>query len=68
MGRACLCNALTAAAGFGQTRDAGREIPLLTLGQDLEAARRLQELHPQGWTADEAVTWLLSRTPVAAPA
>lgn len=68
VGRACLCNALTAAAGFGQTRDGGREIPLLTLGQDLDAALRLQELHPEGWTADEAVRWLLSRTPVTAPA
>lgn len=63
-GRKCLCNALMANVGFAQTRRGGYvEEPAVTLGQDLDGARRLLALHPGGWTAEQAVESLLA--PVA---
>ena len=60
VGRACLCNALTANVGLGQTRRDGYVEPaLVTLGADLEGAAALARAHPGGWTAAEAVAWLL---------
>ncbi|WP_291377641.1 nitronate monooxygenase [Demequina sp.] len=62
-GRLCLCNALMANVGLGQTRATGYvEKPLITLGADLEGPRRLAERHPGGWTAREALEWLLAPT------
>ncbi|HPZ48523.1 MAG TPA: nitronate monooxygenase [Propionibacteriaceae bacterium] len=63
-GRKCLCNALMANIGLGQQRKNGYvEQPALTLGQDLTGPEALIEQHPQGWTARDAVTWLLSDVP-----
>ena len=60
MGRLCLCNALLAAVGLGQDRPTGyHEPPLVTLGSDLDGPRRLLHDHPDGWTADDAVAFLL---------
>ena len=60
-GRACLCNALTANIGLGQTRRSGyAEVPLVTLGADLDGVREIHETYPDGWTATQAVGWLLS--------
>ncbi|MCJ7827126.1 MAG: nitronate monooxygenase, partial [Demequinaceae bacterium] len=68
VGRACLCNALFANVGLGQTqRDGYQEEPLVTLGQDLEGARRLAELFPQGWSARQGLDWLLGKLPTAEP-
>ncbi|HYF73546.1 MAG TPA: nitronate monooxygenase, partial [Nocardioides sp.] len=62
VGRMCLCNALTADVGLGQTRPDGyHEADLVTLGGDLDGPRRLLERHPAGWTAAEAVAWLEGR-------
>ncbi|MFZ0529857.1 MAG: nitronate monooxygenase [Propionicimonas sp.] len=59
-GRKCLCNALMANIGLGQTRRSGYvEQPAVTLGQDLDGARMLIERYPQGWTARQALDWLL---------
>lgn len=59
-GRVCLCNALTADVGLGQTRPDGlHEEPLVTLGADLDGARRLAALHPDGWSAAQVVDWLV---------
>jgi NAD(P)H-dependent flavin oxidoreductase YrpB (nitropropane dioxygenase family) len=59
-GRACLCNSLTANVELGQTRrDGYAEKPLVTLGADIEGARRLAELHPAGWSARDALQWLM---------
>ncbi|WP_319643829.1 nitronate monooxygenase [Gephyromycinifex aptenodytis] len=67
VGRKCLCNALMANIGLGQERrDGYREMPAITLGQDLEGPRRLLELHPEGWTAAQAVDWLTSSLPAHA--
>jgi NAD(P)H-dependent flavin oxidoreductase YrpB (nitropropane dioxygenase family) len=62
-GRICLCNCLMANVGLGQLRGDGyTEIGALTLGQDLEGARRLLADNPAGWTAREAIDWLLPIT------
>jgi NAD(P)H-dependent flavin oxidoreductase YrpB (nitropropane dioxygenase family) len=58
-GRVCLCNALTASAGMAQIRkDGSAELPLITLGDDLEGPRTLLASHPLGWSATTAVAWL----------
>lgn len=63
-GRKCLCNALMANVGFGQTRRDGYvEEPALTLGSDVTGAAPLLAEHAEGWTAQEAVEWLLSAVP-----
>lgn len=60
VGRKCLCNCLTANIGLGQERKDGyKEAMGITLGQDLDGARQLLQLHPQGWSAREAVGFLL---------
>ena len=59
VGRVCLCNALTADVGLGQTRADGYvEDSLVTMGADLSGAARLLAMHPAGWTARQAVEWL----------
>jgi NAD(P)H-dependent flavin oxidoreductase YrpB (nitropropane dioxygenase family) len=62
-GRSCLCNALMANIGLGQTRRASgyAEEPLVTLGSNLDGVRAILQQHPHGWTATQAVTWLLSQ-------
>jgi len=59
--RICLCNCLMANVGLGQLRGDGRTEPAgVTLGQDLDGARQLLAKFPKGWTARQAVDWLLS--------
>ncbi|HEX2896166.1 MAG TPA: nitronate monooxygenase [Marmoricola sp.] len=59
VGRACLCNALTADVGLAQTRRDGYTEPaLLTLGSDLSGVSDLARAHPEGWTGADVVTWL----------
>ncbi|HVB44941.1 MAG TPA: nitronate monooxygenase [Streptosporangiaceae bacterium] len=61
-GRSCLCNALTATVGLGQTHRIGgySEEPLVTLGSNLDGVRSMLQRHADGWSAAEAVTWLLA--------
>jgi NAD(P)H-dependent flavin oxidoreductase YrpB (nitropropane dioxygenase family) len=67
VGRKCLCNGLAAAVGMGQQRRTGyRELPIVTLGSDMQAPRRLIGRYPAGWTAAEAIDWMLSPAPQAA--
>jgi NAD(P)H-dependent flavin oxidoreductase YrpB (nitropropane dioxygenase family) len=75
-GSKCLCNALTADIGLGQhRRDGYVEQPLVTLGSDLAGARLLDTEHwlhggsAAGWSAAEAVEWLLREVgaPVETP-
>lgn len=64
-GRKCLCNALMANVGLGQERADGYvEEPAVTLGQDLSAAVRMVALYPNGWSAREALDWLLPAPPL----
>ena len=62
VGRSCLCNALLANVGLGQTRRGSgyAEDPLVTLGSDLDGVRAMLQRHPDGWSAAQAVTWLLT--------
>jgi NAD(P)H-dependent flavin oxidoreductase YrpB (nitropropane dioxygenase family) len=61
LGSKCLCNALMADIGLGQVRPDGRtEISLLTFGSDLDGPRALRELHPEGWSAIQALNFLKS--------
>jgi len=62
-GRSCLCNGLMASVGLGQTRRGTgyAEDPLVTLGSDLDGVRAMLRLHPDGWSAADAMTWLLGR-------
>lgn len=67
-GRTCLCNALTAAVGLGQTRrDGYPEPPLVTLGTDLSGLRTLAGRYPDGWSAAQAVHFLSAVSDVPAP-
>lgn len=60
LGRACLCNSLTANVELGQTRPDGYvEKPMVTLGADVDGPRQLAELHPAGWSARDALQWLM---------
>ena len=57
----CLCNALMANIGLGQTRwGTYHEPPLLTLGSDLAGAQELSTLHSGCWTSADVVDYLLS--------
>ncbi len=65
-GRKCLCNGLMANIGLGQERKDGyRETRLVTLGQDLSGAKELIREYVEGWSARQAVDWLLTRVPTA---
>jgi NAD(P)H-dependent flavin oxidoreductase YrpB (nitropropane dioxygenase family) len=59
--RSCLCNGLMASVGLGQARRGTgyAEDPLVTLGSDLDGVHAMLQLHPEGWSAAQAVTWLL---------
>jgi NAD(P)H-dependent flavin oxidoreductase YrpB (nitropropane dioxygenase family) len=59
-GRSCLCNALLANVGLGQTRRASgyAEEPLVTLGSSLDGVRAMLQCYPDGWSAAQAVAWL----------
>jgi len=62
VGRKCLCNGLTAGVGLGQDRrDGYSEVPIVTLGADLEGVSRMLAAMPDGWTAVDAVDQLLGR-------
>lgn len=63
-GRKCLCNGLMANIGLGQRRKDGYvEARLVTLGQDLVGAKELISRYVHGWSARQAVEWLLARVP-----
>ncbi len=60
VGRKCLCNGLTANVAIGQTRrDGYQELPIVTLGADLDGVAKMLSDRPEGWTASQAVDRLL---------
>lgn len=62
VGRKCLCNGLMSAIGLGQTRPDGyHEASLSTLGSDLSGSRIMLERHPDGWSAKQALDFVLGR-------
>jgi NAD(P)H-dependent flavin oxidoreductase YrpB (nitropropane dioxygenase family) len=61
--RKCLCNGLMANIGLGQHRKDGYvEDMIVTLGQDLAGATELIERHPDGWSATQALDYLLEES------
>jgi NAD(P)H-dependent flavin oxidoreductase YrpB (nitropropane dioxygenase family) len=57
----CLCNALMSNIGLGQLRpDGRRELPLITLGSDLDGPQSLAKIYPQGWKAADVINYLLN--------
>ncbi|WP_228386352.1 nitronate monooxygenase [Ornithinicoccus halotolerans] len=67
VGRKCLCNGLMANIGLGQHRKDGyAEARLVTLGQDLAGAKQMIGRYVQGWSARQAVDWLVARVPATA--
>lgn len=66
VGRACLCNALLSACGLPQIHaDGYTEPPIVTLGEDLESARKLQAALPPGqktYTIGKALRFLREGT------
>jgi len=55
----CLCNALLADIGLGQIRPDGRvELPLITIGSDLDGPIRLLQQFPSGWSAKQALLFI----------
>lgn len=55
----CLCNALLANVGLGQQRNGYPEPLLITLGDDLDFARRIMRDPDGSYTAAQAVKYLL---------
>jgi hypothetical protein len=48
--------------GLGQLRpDGRRELPLITLGSDLDGPTALAKMHPQGWKAKDVIDFLLGQ-------
>lgn len=67
-GRICLCNALTATVGLGQTRKDGyQEASLVTLGTDIEGLANFRAVYPDGWGAADVVAWLMQGAPADTP-
>lgn len=71
VGSKCVCNALMTDVGMGQERREGyKEMPMVTLGSDLDGPKRLdaelRERGQDGWTAEDAIAWMLREVPEAA--
>ncbi|MHB9033221.1 MAG: nitronate monooxygenase [Anaerolineae bacterium] len=59
-GRVCLCNHLVATAGYPQLQAGGwLEPPIVTSGTDLQGAAALLQRCGGGYTAADAIRWLL---------
>ena len=64
LGRKCLCNALMADINLGNTRGDGySEKPLVTLGADLNGVYALLKIYPDGWSATQAIEYLMQEAP-----
>ena len=60
VGKKCLCNALMANIGAPQMRAGGyQEQALITLGSDLSGEEALLKIYPHGWSATQALDFLL---------
>jgi nitronate monooxygenase len=60
IGRKCVCNALLANIGLGQTRGLGLEPGLVTSGDDLARLTRFMEPGATRYTAADVIAKLLS--------
>ena len=62
---ACATRSSPTSASARHRTDGYVEKPLLTLGEELGGARHLLRRHPSGWTAGDALDWLLGPVPTA---
>jgi len=61
-GRSCLCNNLTATAGFPQKRKNGYvELPIITTGDDLSMVKEIIKPGETEYTAEDVVNYLLDK-------
>ena len=61
VGKKCLCNALMSNIGMPQVRATGyREAALITLGSDITGEEELLAMYPDGWSAAQAMEYLIS--------
>jgi NAD(P)H-dependent flavin oxidoreductase YrpB (nitropropane dioxygenase family) len=69
VGRKCLCNGLLATIGLGQIqKDGGRELPLVTSGDEIDAIAKLLRDDTGDYSAADVMDYLLpSGTDPAAP-
>ena len=72
VGRKCLCNGLLANVGLGNVMKlGGRELPLVTAGDDINHIRRFLTPHAtpgseeDGYSALDVLTYLRSALPVS---
>jgi nitronate monooxygenase len=64
VGRKCLCNALFATIGLGQTDAAGvRELPILTAGDDVSQISRYLRPGQRAYSAADVLDFILSPAP-----
>jgi nitronate monooxygenase len=60
-GKMCLCNGLLATIGLGQVRRDGREVPILTAGEDFSAVRAMVSTLGREYSAKDVIDHLLDR-------
>jgi nitronate monooxygenase len=68
VGRKCLCNALTATVGFGQSRGGGVEPALVTAGNEVADLDRIVPTGAAHYRAEEVVRYLRGEETAAAVA
>ena len=61
VGRKCLCNGLMSAAGFGQARRDGTELPIVTLGRNTDFIHDLIDNEEGSYTAADVLLYLLGK-------
>jgi NAD(P)H-dependent flavin oxidoreductase YrpB (nitropropane dioxygenase family) len=60
VGRKCLCNGLLATIGLGQTqKGGGKELPLVTSGDEIDAIAQLLRDDTDDYSADDVIDFLL---------
>jgi len=60
LGRKCICNGLTATAGFGQIQaDSDEELPLITAGEDISGIREFLAPGRNSYSAADVIARLL---------
>ncbi|MBZ0111039.1 MAG: nitronate monooxygenase [Thermoanaerobaculia bacterium] len=60
VGRRCLCNGLLSTVSIGQSlKGGGREIPIVTSGDDYTLAQKLMELHGGTYSAADVIDHLM---------
>jgi nitronate monooxygenase len=60
-GKMCLCNGLLATIGLGQVRETGRELPILTAGEDFSTVKAIAGHLRREYSAGDVIDYLLSR-------